>query len=86
MIHISRDGKNSSTENSLKLFCEMQAIANPAITSTKGSYDSNIKYELCQQNVGEKEYLYLLKLIFSNKIENGIPSIMDNDNAYIQHI
>ena len=75
-----RRWKTSKSMYALEQYKLIRAEANMAMLEAKVAHHERIKERLCNPSVGNKEYWHLLKLIYGNKINNGIPSIIDNDN------
>ena len=56
--------------------------ANVAMSVAKVAHFERIKERLCDPSVGNKEYWHLLKSLYGNKIDCGIPSLIDSDKIY----
>ena len=77
-----RRWKRSGSQFDLDLYRLKRNEANIAMMTAKSTHFERLKEKLCDPTVSNKEYWHLIKLLYGNKVETSIPSIIDNNNEY----
>ena len=73
--------KSSNNEELYATYKLKRIEANMAMMQAKQSYIEKTKSKLCDANTSSKQYWHLIKNIYGNKIDVGIPALIENGSV-----
>ena len=76
--------RSKGTDYYHNMYKARRTDTNVSILEAKANHFNRMKDKLVNSNAGSKEYWHIIKSLYGNKINSGIPAIIDNE-IHIQH-